>query len=440
MPKVRSCCKNEYWSASTIIQPSQQFNYNQWIKSDYDEIQKGLLPNAANASDQLATAYSVYNANLEQEVDLFSYGLIGFRPREYMQALNLDDVSQVGLYQQFLGTKGTVRSAELFSLADLGKEIAQYDIYEIWAMQRATYGATANRNYIEVVLDSAKLRSDPSLVQIINPEESSQADQTVLVQNIWKTSSRLTGPDIFPTTLTPVNENSLPTAGYVNLDDVDYTVFSFEDPAGVAASIDQELTQLSLGDTIWTAKANAHDWNVYRVREVPGRIISVSDNLDGRCLVEFSRQHQLQVNNYVIIKFFNPAIDGTYRVVSVPGLQSVLINLVLVGDQTEITGSGVGFTLDTARVAGQRHSGFTLQQRNRIGFSSLGRRQRPRSMDRAGKNQSLWWCYHLPTRILDREFRLWHICHARFPESGCHGGCSRRAAQWSRLYLRENSR
>jgi hypothetical protein len=39
--------KNEYWSASVIIQPSEQFDYTLWIKSDYDEIQKGLLPNAA---------------------------------------------------------------------------------------------------------------------------------------------------------------------------------------------------------------------------------------------------------------------------------------------------------------------------------------------------------------------------------------------------------
>jgi hypothetical protein len=343
--------KNEYWSASRIIQPSQEFNYAEWIKSDYDDIQKGLLPNSANASDQLATAYSVYNANLETEVDLFSYGLIGFRPREYMQALNLDDVSQVNLYQQFLGTKGTRQAAELFSFADLGKETAQYDIFELWAMQKATYGATANRNYVELLLDQSLLRSDPSLIQIIQPDQSSEADQTVLLQNIWKSSQRLTSPDVLPTTVTPVTENSLPTAGYVNLDDVDYTVFDLENPVAVAASLDQEIQDLALGNTIWVAKSNPHDWNVYRVREVPGRILSVSDNLDGRALVEFSRQHNLRVNDYLIIKFFNVTIDGTYRVAAVPGLQSVLINLVFLGSQTEVTGSGVGFSLDTARVA-----------------------------------------------------------------------------------------
>ena len=47
-----------------------------------------------------------------------------------MAALNLDDVTQVNLYQQFLGTKGTVRAAELFTRADLGKESGEYSIYE----------------------------------------------------------------------------------------------------------------------------------------------------------------------------------------------------------------------------------------------------------------------------------------------------------------------
>jgi hypothetical protein len=173
----------------------------------------------------------------------------------------------------------------------------------------------------------------------------------VLLQNIWKSSVRLTSPNVLPTTVTPVSENSLPSAGYVNLDDVDYTVFDLANPADVAASLDQEIQDLSLGDTIWVAKSNPHDWNVYRVREVPGRITSVSDNLDGRSLVQFSRQHNLRVNDYLIIKFFNTVIDGTYRVVAVPGLQTVLIDLVFLGSQTEFTGSGVGFSLDSARVA-----------------------------------------------------------------------------------------
>ena len=339
--------KNEYWSSSTIIQPSQEFNYNLWIKSDYDDIQQGLLPNSANASDQLATAYSTYDANLETEVDLFSYGLIGFRPREYMQALNLDDVSQVNLYQEFLKSKGTLRSAEIFSLADLGKEVAEYNIYEYWSILRSSYGATANRSYIELLLNQALLPSDPSLVQVILPGEISEADQTVLLQNVWKSSTNLTSTDILPTTLIEPTDKALPTAGYVNIDDVDITAFDLES----IENVNNIINDIGIGTSIWVATVNDYDWNVYRSELVNGTITQVTDNLEGLSLVQFDSDHHLSVNDILVIKFFNLAVDGVYRVVSVPSLSTVLIEYSFEGPQTTITGTGVGFTLQSSRVA-----------------------------------------------------------------------------------------
>lgn len=337
--------KNEYWTASTIIQPGQEFNYNLWLRSDYRQIQQGLLPNAANSSDQLARAYSVYDANLEQEVDLFSYGLIGFRPREYMQSLNLDDVSQVNLYQQFLGDKGTIRSARLFSLANLGKETSEYRISEIWAIQRATYGANANRSYFELRLNEALLPSDPSIVQVINPEQQSLADQTVFVDDIWKSSYAITTPDILPTLNAPITDSALPSAGYVNVDDVDLTMFDLNDPTQLNLSINT----IGVGTTIWVAKSNAYDWNVYRCEKVPGQVISVADNLDGLSLVTFDRQHGLNAGDFLIIRYFDPVIDGVYRVGSVPDIYTVLIEYTFTGAAT--TGTGLAFTLQTTRVS-----------------------------------------------------------------------------------------
>ena len=340
--------KDQYWSASSIIQPSQEFNYNVWIKSDYNQIQKGLLPNAANSSDQLAQAYSVYDANLEQEVDLFSYGLIGFRPRQYMQALNLDDVSQVNLYQQFLGSKGTIRSAELFSLANLGKETATYDINEYWAILRSTYGATANQSYIDLQLLESELHSDPCVIQVIMPQQESSADQTVLLQNVWQSSVKLTSSDIFPTTTTLPTDIGLPTAGYVNFEDVDLNVFDLETLQLVSSQLSS--TAIGVGTTIWVAKINNHDWNVYRTSLVPGSITSVSNNLNGRALVQFTKPHGLSAGDILIIKFFDTAVDGVYRVQYISGISSLLIDFVFVGQQTSYTGLGVGFTLDSLRV------------------------------------------------------------------------------------------
>lgn len=339
--------KNEYWSASTIIQPSANFDYGLWIKSDYASVQKGLLPNAANASDQLATSYSVYDANLEQEIDLFSYGLIGFRPRPYMSALNLDDVSQVQLYQQFLASKGTKSSLELFSYADLGKETAQYSIYEYWAMLRSTYGANANSSFFELLLNEELLPSDPSLIQIIQPGEPSVADQKIFVNDIWKSSYKITSPDILPVVTETVTDIGFPSAGYVNFDDVNVTLFSLDN----TTNLNDDINSIGIGSIVWVAKVNTYDWNIYRADKVPGTLTKVENNLSGASIATFNRAHGLAISDVVIIKNFDADVNGVYRVRSVPSISTILIDYVFTGTQNSITGEGLVLTLDTSRVA-----------------------------------------------------------------------------------------
>jgi hypothetical protein len=340
--------KNLYWSAQDIIQPKREFAYSDWVKSDYTKIQKGLLPNIANKADQLENSYNTQTANLEGDNDLLSFGLIGFQPRDYMVALNLDDTSQVNLYQQFIATKGTILSAELFSGARLEKEAADYQIYENWAVLRGTYGANANRSYVELRLNEALLQSDPATVQIIEPGESSLANQTVLLNDVWRETYKLTSPDFLTTTTTEITDTALPSAGYVNIDDVDITVFSLDDPTNINANLDT----IGNGTKIWVAKTNSFDWNVYRATQVPGRITRVTDNLDGASLVSFTQVHNLSLGDILIVRFFNDSFNGVYRVLTTPSPTTLTVAYTFPnGNQTVITGSGIGFYLDTMRVA-----------------------------------------------------------------------------------------
>jgi len=339
--------KNNYWSAQEIIQPKLEFAYANWVKSDYTKIQKGLLPNIANKADQLANSYNTQTANLEQDNDLLSYGLIGFQPRQYMVALNLDDTSQVNLYQQFIGIKGTILSAEIFTGANLSKEIADYQIYENWAVLRGTYGANANRSYYELQLNESLLQSDPATIQVVVPGETSIANQSILLSNVWRESYKLTSPDILPTTTTSITDTALPSAGYVNIDDVDITVFSLDDPSTIAADLDN----IGNGTRIWVAKTNSYDWNVYRATGTPGRITRVADNLDGTSLVTFSTIHNLTIGQILIVRFFNDAFNGVYRVLTTPSPNTLTVAYVFANNnQSVITGTGLGFYLDTMRV------------------------------------------------------------------------------------------
>jgi hypothetical protein len=174
--------KNNYWQANNIVQPKAKFEYSDWLKSNYDRIEQGLLQNLATKADQLANSYDTQTANLNNDNDLLAFGLIGFQPRQYMVDLDLDDTSQVNLYQQFIKTKGTTRATDLFGQVDFNALTAQYRILENWGILVGTYGANANRSWFEVILNEAQLTSNPGTLQIIQPGQSSDANQTVLLE------------------------------------------------------------------------------------------------------------------------------------------------------------------------------------------------------------------------------------------------------------------
>jgi hypothetical protein len=339
--------KGTYWSAQTIVQPKLEFNYNDWVKSDYSIAQEGLLPNIANKADQLANSYNINTANLERDNDLLSYGLIGFRPRQYMQALNLDDVSQVNIYQQFLRNKGTVRSAEIFTRADLGKESAEYNIFENWGILVSTYGANANRSFLELRLNEALLPSDPATIQVIEPEQASEANQTILLQDVWRTSRPLNSTNILPVTYNTESDTALPSAGYVNVNDADISVFSLDDPSAIS----QNIENVGIGTIIWVAKSNSYDWNIYRCELVPGQLRQVFNNLNGTSVAQFNTAHNLSVGDLIVIRYFDDAVNGVYRVLSVPSINSVVVAFNFENtNQNTLSGNGLVFYLQSARV------------------------------------------------------------------------------------------
>jgi len=340
--------KNTYYSAIDIVQPSSEFDINNWRVSNYTLIQQGLLPNLANKSNQLANSYNIYTANLELNQDLFSYALIGWKPRQYMVNLELDSTSQVSLYQQFLGTKGTVRAADIFSFADIGHGPAQYQIYENWAILRGVYGANANRSFYELQLNEASLTSNPSTIQVILPNESSLAEQTVLLSNLWKSSYKITSPNILTTVTLPIEDSALPSAGYVNFDDVDITVFDIGNTAELNANIDN----INLGTDIWIARINSYDWGIFRTGQLPGYLNTVTTNLDGTSVFTFTQPHGITTSGRLfIIRFFSDEVNGVYEVLRIPSINQLVAVFSFVNtSQITAVGNGIGFVLQTQRV------------------------------------------------------------------------------------------
>lgn len=340
--------KNSYWQATNIVQPAPTFNYSDWYKSNYNLIEQGLLQNLATKADQLANSYDTQTANLNRDNDLLAYGLIGFKPRQYMANLNLSDTSQVNLYQQFIQTMGSRNATDLFTKVNFTKEQGQYNIYENWGILAGTYGANANRSWFEITLNESLLTGNPSTVQIIQPGDVSQANQQLFLSNLWAESYAIPTIDILPTTYTRDLDTALPSAGYVNINDVDITVFNLNDPTSISAS----LSTIGNGTKIWVAQENNYNWNIYQCSQVSGRLTQLIDNLDGTSRAQFSTTVDLDIGDSIIVRYFDSTVDGVYRVLSRPAIDAVIIQYAFTNsNQTSITGTGIVFYLQTMRVA-----------------------------------------------------------------------------------------
>jgi len=336
--------KNSYWSASEKVQPSETFDYGQWVKTDYNSINKGLLPNLATKSDQMLQYYNNKTANLESDVDLMAFGLTGFRSRDYLRSLDLDDISQINIYSDMIENKGTVDSLNLFVDAELNKETVDYTIFENWAIKRASYGATSNRSYIELKLDEDSLTTNPSLVEIVDSvADASVSDLLIPVANIYKQSEKNTNKNIFPTCSEQNLDTALPTAGFVDVDDVDIAVFDISE-------IDV-TSDVSEGTLIWVARDTETDWNVYRAIKQDPIVISVTDNLDDTLTLVTNIAHNFAANDTIVVLDFDELVDGTHKVLRVFDSINIVIAGALAKNQTCILdGTGIILQFGSARV------------------------------------------------------------------------------------------
>ena len=339
--------KNNYYSALKRLNPAELFDFADWAETEYESIKTGLLPNIALKAQQSEHFYDLTEANLESDADLLGFGLIGFRSRDYMQGLSLDDVSQTNIYKNFIGNKGSNQALNLFKSAQLDKELTEYDIYENWAVRSGFYGATSNRSYIDLNLHSDKLTGNPATIKITNSTTSgTTVNQIIRPDQIYKSSYKVNDEKILPTTDYLDVETSLPTAGFVNIEDVDIKAFELDNLSTVIENLDA----IKEGTKIWVAKDNNYSWNVYRATILRAEPVIVFDNLDGTSTVTFNGHHGLQKNDIIVIKFFDDLVNGAFKTKSIPAVDRIIIDLELPDQIVSLEELGVAFVLQSSKV------------------------------------------------------------------------------------------
>jgi len=313
--------KNFYYSANKNLPGTDQFEFSNWLPVDKAKIKTGLLSNFARNSSLSKNFYNVDKVNLESEFDLFALGLIGYRNRNYLNDLALDDITQVKFYQGFIKEKGTLNAIDALGRVQIGTDQTSYSIAEEWAFRVGAYGSLDTNQFVELILDEDYVLNNPTSIEVVDNHTVTYSSIYTKDFEIYKTANTNWSP---PFLLNRTAESSyvqdLKSSGFVNIDDIDYTVFDISN----ISTLNTSLSSIGVGSTIWTAADYNQDWNVFRVDDIKRNVVAVSNALNNKLQFTTNLNHGLSVNDIVFLTAGYKTYNGFYKISHVPTLTTFI--------------------------------------------------------------------------------------------------------------------
>ena len=337
--------KNQFYVALQNIAATVEFAFAYWKQIAASEIKKGLMPNFATIAAKSQLYYNSHTTFNDSDQIRYSHGLIGFKPRQYLAELGLSDTTQIELYKGFIKQKGSANAVNQLTNAEFNNIGNSINFYEEWAIRVGEYGALNINPYVEIALDEKAFSVNPATASFVN--DTSGNGVTIFNKSqLYKSTEQYNGIIALNRDAHSDYSNDILTAGYVNINDVSTTIFDLAN----FVNLDDRLSVMGTGYTIWCAKDFEQRWNVYRITETDNNTILVSNSLDGYVTFTTNKPHGLIAGDVFMTRNFNTAFDGFYQVDSIIDLNNILVKYA--GDTTQLTtidGNGMLFGLHSLR-------------------------------------------------------------------------------------------
>ena len=343
--------KSFYYAALSNLVATSDFNTTMWRRLPTSEIKTGLLPNFTYNAGKFKQFNDLDNPELQGQFSEYSDSAIGFWPRQYLTDFGINNITQAKFYQGFIKEKGTLNSVTAFTAAGFNNISSNISIYEEWGMRVGEYGSLTNNKFVEVTLIEGTFNSDPITFTLL-PNNGVTTDKVIGIQpaQLYKYSDGYV-PEIYPNrNASSIYENDIQTAGYVNVNDVDTTIFDISN----YATLNSGLANVNIGYTVWAAKDTHSNWNVYRVTETNFTVTTFTNGVDNVATVTVKQAHNFVYGDFVVIKGFDVRVDGFYQIYNV--VDAYNFNVVIYQSQDQlnsvgtITGSGPIYHLQSSRL------------------------------------------------------------------------------------------
>lgn len=344
--------KNQYYFALQNVPASTIFDLTYWKPIDKAQIKTGLLPNLSNNANKFRYFYDPDKMNRDENMQSYSNGLIGYRPRKFLSELGIETAAQVKFYQGYITQKGTENSITALTHGTFDNIDSSISVYEEWALRLGEYGSTQSNQYLEVTLNEQDFPQDPASFVLQNLDATPIAGAVNFdPRTIYRTSEKTYTPNIIKSRadyLPRISDNV--TAGYPTLTDIDGTIFDISDYQSHADII----SNLGAGYKIWVAVDFNKSWNVYRATETDILLNTVSRATTTNLKFTFSGPHQAKAGDLIAIKnFYDGGFDGFYIVLQVLDSLSFTVfgykNANAFSQLREVTGAGIYYKMISVR-------------------------------------------------------------------------------------------
>lgn len=301
--------KSYYWTSQFNQLGSETFNDAAWTKLD-SVPEKGLVSNFDYKINQFEDYYEVDADGVSSSQRDLARHLIGYQPREYLQQLAEDQVSQFKLYQGFIREKGSANAiTKVFDKLSKTEEDSIV-LNEEWAFQTGVFGGVDRSSIYEFTIkkDNFKINPQPMLITT-SVQNSPITDQFMRIP----ASDFTLAPIPFTTSINVLSDfiEQTRSAGYVNVNDVDIILKSRDD------LLNYNINAVAENSQIWIT-FDKNSWTVLRYNEpVSLRIESVSiiDETLKTARLHLTTTHNIVTDDYVGIKGV-AALNGFFKVVN----------------------------------------------------------------------------------------------------------------------------
>jgi hypothetical protein len=258
--------KEFYYVAKVKIPGTNIFNNADWEKLEVRP-EAGLKANLDYKAKQFGDFYDLDTDNFDNDQQRLAQHLIGYQKRKYLENIINDDVSQYKFYQGFIQDKGTKNSLTKLFDALSNTDADSLDFYEEWGFRLGQYGSSTAFDEVEYTLDEANFRLSPQPVELVDTVTGEETDLIYRIRP-FETYLKPQGYNHKPFPTNDVQKNVLPTAGYVNPQDVKLSVPTYEDLLAESPSA------LNVGDYVWIGKKGI-EWDVLKYIRSNDRVLAI---------------------------------------------------------------------------------------------------------------------------------------------------------------------